>query len=210
MGVAVTIIAALYVDPKGAYSGLPGVEPWGLPERDARDYPGHHPVVAHPPCTRWCKLAGLVEARWGHRGIHYRRGEDDGCFDAALRAVRRWGGVLEHPALSEAWIAFGLNKPPAAGAWVNADFVGGWTCQVEQLRYGHQAKKATWLYAHSVDLPSLRWGVTPDCEAPALVSLCRNKVDDGRPRLSPREASATPPEFRDILISMARTARRAA
>lgn len=80
-------VAALYVASRGCYYGLDDVEPWGLPDRDAREYAGPHPVVAHPPCTRWCRLAGLVEARWG-----YKRGDDGGCFAAALASVRRWGG----------------------------------------------------------------------------------------------------------------------
>ena len=90
------MIAALYVDPKGAYANLPGVELWDK-QRDARLYAGPHSVVAHPPCGRWCKLAALVEARYGHK-----RGEDGGCFAAALAAVRAFGGVLEHPAFSAA------------------------------------------------------------------------------------------------------------
>lgn len=194
-------VAALYVEPNGVYSGLPGVDLWDE-ERDAREYPGPHPVVAHPPCTRWCQLAGLVEARWGHR-----RGDDGGCFAAALSAVRRFGGVLEHPAYSDAWAAFGLNRPPVGGGWVNADFEGGWTCYVEQGRYGHAARKATWLYACDVDLPSLRWGRVPDKMTDALVSWCGNHTDrwDKRRRVGKREAAATPVEFRDVLLEMARS-----
>jgi len=37
------------VEHGGTYYGLDGVEPWGLPEKDARDYPGPHPVVAKVP-----------------------------------------------------------------------------------------------------------------------------------------------------------------
>jgi len=80
------MIAALFVDARGCYAGLPDVDVWDE-ARDARLYPGPHPVVAHPPCTRWCRLAGLVEARWGHK-----RGDDGGCFASALASVRRWGG----------------------------------------------------------------------------------------------------------------------
>ena len=79
------MVAALFVQTNGVYYGLPDVDPWDQ-RRDARLYDGPHPVVAHPPCSRWCRLAGLVEARWGHK-----RGEDGGCFAAALAAVRRWG-----------------------------------------------------------------------------------------------------------------------
>src|SRR5258708_3804871 len=60
-----TTVAALYVDPNGVYASLPGVEVWDE-ARDARLYAGPWPVVAHPPCARWCRLAGFVEARFGY------------------------------------------------------------------------------------------------------------------------------------------------
>ena len=198
------MIAALYVQKGGCYFGLDGVDPWDE-ARDARLYAGPWPVVAHPPCSRWCRLAGLVEARWGHR-----RGDDGGCFVAALAAVRRWGGVLEHPAYSDAWDAFGLNRPPTGGGWVNADLLGGWTCYVEQARYGHPAKKATWLYVCGAkDLPSLRWGHVADRDVTALVSWCGNRVRSGekRPRVGKDSASKTPVPFRDLLLAIAGTCR---
>ncbi len=193
------MIAALFVQENGGYYGLPDVDPW--PEsRDARRYAGPWRVVAHPPCTRWCRLAGLVEKRWG-----YKKGDDGGCFASALESVRRWGGVLEHPAYSAAWAFHGLTRPPTGGRWVDADAHGGSTCYVEQHRYGHPAKKATWLYACGVPLPELAWGLLPDNASQSLVSWCGNHVKSGerRPRLGKRAANATPPAFRDMLISMA-------
>lgn len=199
-------IAALYVQRGGSYYGLEGVDPWDE-ERDARLYPGPHPVVAHPPCSRWCRLAGLVQARWGHK-----RGDDGGCFAAALAAVRRWGGVLEHPAYSDAWAAHDLLPPVRGGGWTVADFEGGWTCHVEQGHYGHPAKKATWLYAVGCELPSLDWRTSLDVESKALVSWCGNRVRSGesRPRVGKASASKTPEAFREILIAMARSVRREA
>lgn len=196
------MIAALYVDPRGCYANLAGVDPWDE-KRDARLYAGPHPVVAHPPCARWCRLAGLVEARWGHP-----KGEDGGCFQAALEAVRRYGGVLEHPAYSDAWAAHGLMAPPRSGGWVVADWDGGWTCAVAQSRYGHRAQKATWLYAVGCELPSLEWGIDGDAEA--LVGWCANREFKGadRPRVGKAAAAATPPEFRDVLVGMARSVRQ--
>lgn len=204
------MIAALYIDPRGAYDGLDGVELWDQ-TRDARAYDGPWPVVAHPPCARWCRLAGLVEARYGHK-----RGEDDGCFAAALAAVRRWGGVLEHPAFSDAWTAFQLPIPPPEG-WQRG-ICGGWSCYVEQGRYGHPAKKGTWLYAYGIsDPPSLRWGRLPDCTSRAIVSWCGNKDQllaigalawdsrsrNGRPLMPKSERSKTPAAFRDVLLVLA-------
>jgi len=89
---------------------------------------------------------------------------------------------------------------------------GGWTAHVEQGRYGHRAKKATWLYAFGVELRDLRWGSDLDTKSAALVSWCGNKTaaHDKRPRLLPKDASATPASFRDELLAMARTARGAA
>lgn len=196
------MIAALFVEKGGVYYGLPDVDPWDE-ERDARLYVGPWPVVAHPPCSRWCRLAGLVEARWGHK-----KGEDGGCFASALASVRRWGGVLEHPAYSDAWAAFSLPEPPTRhGGWIRG-LCGGWACHVEQSRYGHPAKKATWLYAFGVpSLPSLRWGSSLDVESSALVSWCGNhtKAFDGRPRVGKVVAARTPDEFRDLLLSIARS-----
>ena len=193
-----TVIAALFVQRDGCYYGLPDVDPWDE-ARDARLYAGPHPVVAHPPCSRWCRLAGLVEARWGHK-----RGDDGGCFASALASVRRWGGVLEHPAYSDAWAAHGLTAPAGKG-WHVADFQGGWTCQVDQGRYGHVARKSTWLYAVGVDMPSLDWR---PMVGEGAVSWCGNKTRAGgeeRPRVGARAGSATPAAFREILLAMARS-----
>jgi hypothetical protein len=192
------VIAALYVLKDGPYFGLEGVDPWDE-ARDARKYAGPHPVVAHPPCSRWCRLAGLVEARWGHK-----KHEDDGCFEAALNAVRAWGGVLEHPAYSDAWRAFNLPVPDRHGGW-QGGLCGGWSCHVEQGRYGHPAKKATWLYAVGTELPDLRWGEADP--GSALVGWCKNHVpeDEDRPRVGKDAASRTPPDFLKVLLSLARS-----
>lgn len=197
-------VAALFVDPRGCYAGLDGVDLWDV-ARDARKYTGPHPVVAHPPCSRWCRLAGLVEARWGHK-----RGEDGGCFASALGSVRAWGGVLEHPAYSDAFAAHGLPAPNRGGSWQRTT-CGGWVVHVEQGRYGHAAKKATWLYAHGVEPPPVDVRATPDTDNVALVSWCGNNVSGrlaNRPRIGKRAASATPPAFRDLLLAIVRTARK--
>lgn len=159
------VIAALYVDENGPYVGLPNVECWGI-TRDARKYNGPWPTICHPPCQRWGRYAtGGPRADPSKAGFQPRRkvGDDEGCFAAALESVRTWGGVLEHPEASKAWAVFGLNAPPRSGGWITADFVGGWTCCVEQGHYGHGARKATWLYFHNVPgrrvgPPSVAWG----------------------------------------------------
>ena len=197
------VIAALFVLPDGPYSNMPGVEIWDE-IKDARSYSGPHPVVAHPPCERW--------GRYWHGGPSARvrriKGDDQGCFESALAALRRFGGVLEHPADSAAWQAYGLPAPPKCGGWINTDFNGGWTCCVYQGHYGHRAQKASWLYAAHVELPSLIWGK----------SSARVRLDEGFysaaerrratrtgicQRLSRRQRMETPLPFRDVLLSIA-------
>ena len=201
----VRTIAALYVESNGPYAGLDGVEVWDE-DRDARTYAGPHPVVAHPPCARWSVLAGLCEAVHG-----IPRREDGGCFAAALAAVRKHVGVLEHPASSEAWRWFGMCKPPSSGGWVNADWIGGWTCCVAQRNYGHRARKRTWLHASGFKPPSLTWGDGPQTE----FILRGGRTGDERARrggmvqnrLSHSARAETPEPFRDLLMSMARSVR---
>ena len=104
-------VAALFVATGGSYFGLPGVDPWDV-ERDARKYRGPHPVVAHPPCQLWVNFAALNFKRYG--GEHNRPGNDGGCFESALASVRRWGGVLEHPAGFERMEAIRAARARAA------------------------------------------------------------------------------------------------
>jgi hypothetical protein len=201
------MIAALFVATNGCYFGLPDVEPWDQ-ARDARLYSGPHPVVAHPPCERWGRYwNGGPSAR-----VPRLKGDDAGCFASALASVRKWGGVLEHPEASAAWAAHDLIEPPRFGGWVVADWHGGWTCCVEQGAYGHRARKATWLYANGVDLPSLKWGraagdfVRLD-EGFHSIEERRRAIKTGAcQRLSKRQRAATPNEFRDVLLGIARSA----
>ena len=191
------MVAALYVEPNGPYADLSGVDLW--PEsRDARLYAGPHPVVAHPPCAAWSMLANVCQARWG---TPIR--EDGGKYAAALASVRNHGGVLEHPAFSMAWRWFGLVPPSTGGGWTAADWLGGWTCHVEQGNYGHACRKGTWLYAVGCELPSLMWGPSrkatlggPDRKVKRLSS------SDPRRRI-------TPAPFRNVLLKMAGSVDRA-
>lgn len=202
------MIAALYVEKNGVYFNLPEIDAWDE-QRDARKYAGPYPVVAHPPCQRWGRFWHGSTAK-PHQ---YKLGDDDGCFVAALSAVRQFGGVLEHPAHSRAWDFYGLNKPPTKGGWIKADDFGGFTCCVEQGHYGHFSRKATWLYAVGVELPELKWGTSGQRIHP--IALERYGYEKARRigvmamvggKDKTRIRNATPPEFRDLLVEIAKSA----
>ena len=116
MSAAASLVVALYVQPGGEYYNRTQVDLW--PEApDAKRYRGPYPVVARPPCNRWCTLAALVQQQHP-KNPAMRFGADGGTFRSALRAVRRWGGVLEHPAYSRAWPAHKLSAE--ARRWMDA------------------------------------------------------------------------------------------
>lgn len=205
------MIAALYVRKNGPYFGIQGVEPWDE-DRDARMYSGPFPVVAHPPCQRWGKMWMGSPSYVAKTGIRKKKGDDGGCFAAALAAARKWGGVIEHPWGSYAWPHFCISIPPRAGGWIKADDFGGFTCFVEQGKYGHWVRKPTMLLAYKTDLPELRWGVSkPNYPQEAIEKYGLKKVKrmgemafkgggkDSKSRIE------TPIEFRELLLNMARS-----
>jgi len=189
-------VAALFIQDDGCYSGWPWIDCWGE-YRDARKYDGTIPVVAHPPCQLWGALASVNYARWG--GDHNKPGNDGGCFASALESVNRCGGVLEHPAKTRAWAAYGLEKPRGDG-WQRSGV--GWVCEVWQSAYGHRANKATWLYYVGHKKPNdLIWErITGSHQVGFHDQRGKSK---NKPTLGKREANATPLRFRDELLKLA-------
>jgi hypothetical protein len=148
-------------------------------------------------------------------------GDDGGCFAAALRAVNKWGGVIEHPADSLAWAAHDIQTPPRSGGWICAEDISrttltAWTCCVYQGHYGHESGKATWLYVAGVrceDLPALKWGKTEQRIPQWMIDRFGYEKARRYGVVSMIGAmnktairNATPEPFRDLLISIARKA----
>lgn len=198
------MIAALFVETNGVYFNLPDVDPWDV-ARDARLYPGPHPVVAHPPCGPWSALK------------HLYRGNEHDCAPAAVAIVRRWGGVLEHPANSGLWSACQMPEPDELSDG------HGFTICVDQVAWGHVARKRSWIYMVGVDraaaLAGVRTGGTPTHWVSGFRSTTKRRkherggiaVPPGIKVCSAQQRRRTPPAFAAWLIDMARSvARRAA
>jgi hypothetical protein len=203
-------VAALFVDSLGVYPGL--VRDWWDETRDAREYAGPHPVIAHPPCARWSRLSPSVFARTGKEEHRPARlgGTDGGCFASALASVRKYGGVLEHPAGSHAWAHHGLTRPSPDPWWENDHHASGaWVCEVWQSVYGHKAPKRTWLLYCGQRPPfELNWTRAPGTHAVAGDSRKRRRQGDAaRPRLTARENLATPESFARELVRLAEWSR---
>lgn len=184
-------VAALYVDPRGPYPKMPGVECWDE-ARDARNYQGPHPVVAHPPCGPWGDMAHLCKQ------------QPRDLAPLAVEQVRRWGGALEHPKRSRLWQALGLPRPGEG-----CDAAGGYTVEIEQVDWGHKCRKPTWLYIVGAE-PSLIPRMPPGTPTHAIFYGAWER--SGHAGLPLRAASKeirrrTPPAFAELLVGIARAAR---
>ena len=179
------MIAILYVQPRSHYFGLKDVQCWDE-IADARHYSGPAPVVAHPPCQVWsrARCTGIAPEMWG---------KDGGCFEHALNCVLRYGGVLEHPAFTWAWKRYNL-QPPQGYGWTQA-MAGYWVGQLDQGAYGHKTRKTTWLLYAGRAAPPAPKLCPADAAFPELRRSCSRK-----------QKNATPPEFADLLIGLARAA----
>lgn len=203
------MVQALFVDtehPDAIYPKLLGADRcWGI-ERDARGYQGNDPVVAHPPCHLWVNMAAVNWKRYGRqRPAWYPGGTDEGCFASALASVRKFGGVLEHPAGSHAWDVHGILAPTKEPGWSQngGGAVLQFVCEVWQSapRYGHPARKRTWLLYCGKRPPfELDWTRQPGTHQVGW-------FDRNKPTLSKRAASATPRRFAEALIHLAEWSR---
>jgi hypothetical protein len=184
-------VAALFVRADSTYKTMPGVDAWDI-ERDARLWPGGSPVVAHPPCRAWGRLAHMANPRPDEKDL----------ARWAVTQVRRWGGVLEHPAFSTLWAD---QQLPSPGVF---DAVGGWTLPVLQQWWGHRAAKATWFYIVGVapsEIPSIPYVMG---EATHVVASSRNRQKLRMvPEISKAEREHTPPALAEWLVELARRAR---
>jgi len=186
-------VAALYIDPRGPYPKLLGPEMCWDEARDARTYAGPWPVVAHPPCGAWGKLRHLYE------------GSDRDCAPIAIEQVRRFGGVLEHPAGSELWRIYQLPPPDVL---MSDGF--GFSFEVDQCAWGHVARKRTWLYVAHVPRTTvtagIRFGGTPThwlSGGRTSSSRKGSPVPPGIKVCSAQQRRRTPTAFAEWLISLA-------
>lgn len=181
------MVAALFVRSDSIYKTLPDVDAWDA-ERDARNWPGGVPCVAHPPCRAWGRLRQFCKAPLGEREL---------AIDAVAH-VRRYGGVLEHPAESSLWAHCALPRPGRC-----QDNYGGWSLELDQFHFGHRAEKRTWLYVVGCkpdDLPPipLREGKPTHCVRPT-------KAYPRLPSITKSEREHTPKAFAEWLIAVARS-----
>ena len=200
------IIAALYVESRGVYAGLPDVDLWDR-DRDARTYAGPWPVVAHPPGARWGRS-------WGGHPTQQPRlvlGDDVGMLrrgpgrDAPAR--RCLGAPRGQPCVDRPSDSSRHHREPEGG---RDGLAGGVDVLRGKGHYGHRSRKTTGWYAVGGALPGSGVGraqrpVRSRRGDHSAADRWRAIKMEACQRLSHRERNATPELFRDLLIAMAGT-----
>ena len=177
-------IAVLFARADSIYKSFPFCDVWDI-NRDALQWPGGTPCIAHPPCRLWGCLRQFSTAPPEEKAL--------GVW--AIAQVRQWGGVVEHPAMSGLWKATHCPQPSGG-----IDQWGGWMLGIYQQWFGHRACKPTWLYivgCRPVHIPPIPFVLG---EASHVISSVNSR---GRPQVTKRERDATPPALAAWLIAVA-------
>ena len=173
-------VPVLYCRPDSVYKRIEGCDVWDR-ERNALQWPGGCPLIAHPPCRTWGRLR------------HFAKAPPDEASLAlwAVAQIQRWGGILEHPAASRLWSAASLPRPGTADAY-------GWTLGIDQYWFGHRAQKRTLLYIVGLS-PADMLPLPYQLGEPSPVVQSMKRVGS-RPHISKREREATPLRFARWLV----------
>jgi hypothetical protein len=168
------MISILFAAKDSIYKTIPDLDVWDE-DRDALKWLGGNPGVFHPPCRLWSKWMGHLAkaplsemelARW------------------SVEQVKKWGGILEHPAESKLFKE--MNLPHV---------------EVDQFHWGHLMRKRTWLYVCGISClppmpfrkgdPEVRWD---------------NRNSTKLPYLTKKQRQATPLDFALWLVEAAKNA----
>jgi len=179
------MIAVLFARKDSIYKSFHQLDVYDK-QRNARNYDGQAPVIAHPPCRAWGRLRYFAKPEKGERSL--------AIF--AIRKIRENGGVLEHPKGSQLWKKAGL---PAPG---KRDKYGGFTLGINQNWFGHRAEKATLLYICGLEpqeLPPIPFSLE------YATHVCESRKADSRPSITKAERERTPEPFAKWLVDLANT-----
>ncbi len=186
-------VAVLFARADSIYKSLPECDVWDI-ERDALQWPGGAPIVAHPPCRAWGSLRHFAKPRPGERDL----------APWSVDRIREFGGVLEHPAASRLWPEYGLPDPG------KRDRFGGVTVGVDQDWFGHRAEKRTRLYIvgrDPRDFPLMPLVLQEPTHVVSPWAGLRSGMKGYRPQLRKAEREATPPAFARWLVDLASACR---
>ena len=152
-------------------------------KRNAFNYPGRIPLIAHPPCRKFSRLRGLSTAPLSEKKLAF----------FALAKVRQFGGILEHPRSSTLWLNGNFKLDGSV------DDYGGFLRSVNLSWFGFPAEKKTMLYFVGIDpalLPAF-----PMCFN-AITHVITSSGISGKKELSALYRSQTPRLMIDYFLEV--------
>jgi hypothetical protein len=174
----------LFARSDSHYKNYPNLEVFDA-DRNALSCKDETASIYHPPCRAWGQLKHFAKPRPGERKL---------AIWSLLR-INKFGGVLEHPANSELFKKYYLlmNK--------------GFVLDLEQVWFGHKARKPTKLYIVGIDRSELPHFKKIATEPTHQITWLRGKTKNGLkqrrlPGLEKKDREGTPPLFADYLIKI--------
>lgn len=152
-------------------------------KRNAFNFSGRCPVIAHPPCRLFSRLRKFSKADVSEKK----------CAFFALSQVRMFGGILEHPRSSTLWQDGNFDLSG------NLDQYGGFLRSVNLSWFGFPAEKKTMLYFVGIS-PSVLPPFPLDLSAPHLsvgTSKCKRL-----PEIKKSSRSETPDQMIKYFIQV--------
>lgn len=131
-------IPVLFVDKKTNYSHY-NTDLYDI-RRNAISIVENCAALYHPPCRTWGRLRQFTKF---YPGEHW-------LAVWSIIRIRKFGGVLEHPAGSSLWKFMCLPLPGAG-----YDVFGGFSVKINQSDFGFKCEKNTWLYIVGCKLKDL-------------------------------------------------------
>lgn len=123
------LVPVLFVHSRSNYKKIPGFDCYDE-KRNALNYTGREPVIAHPPCRLWSRLRSFSNAPASEKNFAVW----------SIELVRKFGGIVEHPYDSQLWKHIDC---PGVGKF---DKFGGTSFVFDQFDFGYYTRKRTRLY----------------------------------------------------------------
>ena len=165
-------IPVLFVNEKTVYSQL-DCDCWDE-KRNAVKISSRLAGVYHPPCRTWGRLRSFANF---HPGEHW-------LAVWAIIRIRKYGGVLEHPAGSTLWKLMCLPLPGSG-----YDSFGGFSVKINQHDFGFECEKNTWLYICGIDVNLLP--VQPLNFNAITHTISSSKIKSGKKEISKNKRAST-------------------
>jgi hypothetical protein len=114
------MITVLCVQKKSIYKSIDGLDCWDQ-DRDAYNFTGRNPIIAHPPCAQWSRLHHFAFKNEREKNLAFF------CF----QLIQQNGGIFEHPAGTSFFKRVGVSSQ---------------VISIDQHWFGYPCKKRTYLY----------------------------------------------------------------